>query len=343
MAAAVDLTDSAAPAQHEMVGPHAAGPQTAGPQTAGAQSAAHAAAPVAAPDPGFTAMLTSTNGDPDLIAAQLVTSGRAEDPRVWTEIQQTLGNATATKIRQAVTKIEKAPKPKKVEPTLPAQVDRDVLGVAITAPAGVRVSALADVTQIVQTEVGKNEFAQKHFRDAKVSIVIVPAEVSMTALPEFAHLQGKKTFDGRDWSAVRGMGGTATPSGKFSMAVAEESIVPVPNTISRYPATYSVAMHELAHVLEAKGMTKPQQARVKQLYAAHQQRDPGDAKDTWTDKYGAANEQEYFAQSTNAYFDRNVMAKNHSGRAWLQKNDPDMYAFLVDLYETQRGADGNAA
>ena len=126
-------------------------------------------------------------------------------------------------------------------------------------------------------------------------------------------------------------------------SVAEESIVPVPNTISRYPATYSVAMHELAHVLEAKGMTKPQQARVKQLYAAHQQRDPGDANDTWTDKYGAANEQEYFAQSTNAFFDRNVMDKNHSGRAWLQKNDPDMYAFLVDLYDTQRGADGNAA
>ena len=288
-------------------------------------------------------MLTSTGGDPDLVAAQLVTSGRAEDPRVWTEIQQTLGNATAKKIRDAVTKIEKAPKPKKQEPTLLAQVDRDIMGVAITAPIGVRLSALADVQQIVQTEVGKNEYAQKHFRDAKVSIVIVPAEVAMTSLPEFSHLQGKQTFDGRDWSTVRGMGGTATPSGKFSMAVAEESIVPVPNTISRYPATYSVAMHELAHVLEAKGMTKEQQAKVKALYAAHQQRDPGDLKDTWTDKYGSANEQEYFAQATNAFFDRNVMGKNHSGRAWLQKNDPDMYAFLVDLYETKRDADGKTA
>ena len=338
MAAAVELTDGDATGQRETAGPTNTGAAHADPRTA-----APASAPATQLDPGFTAMLSSTNGDPDLIAAQLVTSGRAEDPRVWTEIQQTLGNATATRIRAPVRKIEKAPKPTKVEPTLPAQIDRDILGVSITAPAGVRVSALADVTQIVQTEVGKNEFAQKHFRDAKVSIVIVPAEISMTALPEFAHLQGKKTFDGRDWSAVRGMGGTATPSGKFSMAVAEESIVPVPNTISRYPATYSVAMHELAHVLEAKGMTKPQQARVKQLYAAHQQRDPGDANDTWTDKYGAANEQEYFAQSTNAFFDRNVMDKNHSGRAWLQKNDPDMYAFLVDLYDTQRGADGNAA
>src|SRR3569623_285183 len=300
MAAAVELTDGDVTGQRETASPT----NTTDPRTA-----APASAPATQLDPGFTAILSSTNGDPDLIAAQLVTPGRAEDPRAWTEIQQTLGNATATKIHAAVRKIEKAPKPTKVEPTLPVQVDRDILGVSITAPAGVR----------------------------------VPAEVSMTALPEFAHLQGKKTFDGRDWSAVRGMGGTATPSGKFSMAVAEESIVPVPNTISRYPATYSVAMHELAHVLEAKGMPTPQQARVKQLYAAHQQRDPGDANDTWTDKYGAANEQEYFAQSTNAFFDRNVMDKNHSGRAWLQKNDPDMYAFLVDLYDTRRGADGNAA
>ncbi len=100
-------------------------------------------------------------------------------------------------------------------------------------------------------------------------------------------------------------------------------------------------MHELAHVLESKGMTRAQQRRVKELYAAHQQRDPGDANDTWTDKYGSANEQEYFAQATNAFFGRNVMGANHSGRAWLQRTDPDVYAFLVDLYDKHHDREGD--
>ena len=93
------------------------------------------------------------------------------------------------------------------EAGLPSQVERNVLGVEITAPAGVRPSALEEVTRIVQIEVGHNKYAQQHFRESRVAIVIVRAHVAMTALSEFAHLAGKKTFDGRDWSAVRGSGG----------------------------------------------------------------------------------------------------------------------------------------
>ena len=102
-------------------------------------------------------------------------------------------------------------------------------------------------------------------------------------------------------------------------------------------------MHELAHVLESKGMTTAQHARVKQLYSAHIRRDPGDSHDTFTDKYGSENELEYFAQATNAFFGRNAMGKNHSGRAWLQQNDPEMYAFLADLFDHHRNGKGDVA
>ncbi len=285
-------------------------------------------------------MLVAAHGDPDLIAAQMITTGRATDPRIWTEIQQTLGNATAGRIRGTLARQAEIPAEAPAAPTLPAQVEREVLGVVITAPAGVVASSLDEVTRIVQAEVGNNEYAQKHFQKSKVSIVIIPAHVAMTDVPELTHLKGQKTFDGRDWSTVRGMGGTPTPNGRFSVAVAEENAVAVANTKTPYPATYSIAMHELAHVLESKGMTKQQQARVKELYAAHIKRDPDDAAGTFTDRYGSENEQEYFAQSTNAFFGRNVMGTNHSGRPWLQANDPDMYAFLVDLYDNHHDKKG---
>jgi hypothetical protein len=310
-----------------------------------------AVTPTAETDPGFSAILRHAHGDPDQIAAQLIHTGRTQDPKVWNEIQQVLGNGRATQIREAITRGghhagargRGAVKEEVSEAGLPAQVVRNVLGVEITAPAGVRPSALEEVTHIVQVEVGNNEYAQQHFRESRVAIVIVPAHVSMTALPEFVHLQGKKTFDGRDWATVRGSGGTPSPDGRFSIAVAEESATFVAGVGVGYAATYSVGMHELAHVLESKGMTPAQHARVKQLYSAHSRRDPGDAGGTFTDKYGSENEQEYFAQSTNAFFGRNVMGKNHSGRAWLQQNDPEMYAFLVDLFDHHHNQTGAVA
>ncbi len=309
-----------------------------------------AASPTAQTDAGFTAMLRYTQGDPDKIAAQLIHTGRTQDPKVWNEIQQVLGNGRAMQIREAITRGgdhendggHGRDKAEFTEAGLPTPVTRSVLGVEITAPAGVRPSALEEVTHIVQVEVGNNEYAQQHFRESRVAIVIVPAHVAMTALPEFVHLKGKKTFDGRDWATVRGSGGTPSPDGRFSIAVAEESATFVAGMVG-YAATYSVAMHELAHVLESKGMTPAQRARVKQLYSAHIRRDPGDALDTFTDKYGSENEQEYFAQATNAFFGRNVMGENHSGREWLQKNDPEMYAFLADLFDHHHNQTGAVA
>lgn len=307
-------------------------------------------------DPQLRAILNSAHGDPNQIAAQLLFTGRGEDPHVFAELQQALGNATTLKVREAIARtrhdaLDRATGttsttlagPQQTEPAgnvLPAQVEREVLGVTITAPAGVRASALQEVQTIVQTEISKNEYAQRQFQREKVAIIIIPAHVAMTDLPELHHLKGQKTFDGRDWSSVRGMGGTPTPNGRFSIAVAEETTTQVPGIKTNYPATYSVTMHELAHVLESKGMTRAEQARVKELYAAHQKKDPGDKKDTFTDFYGSENEREYFAQSTNAFFDRNVMGKNHSGKAFLYKNDPDMYAFLVQLYSKHHDKDG---
>ena len=288
-------------------------------------------------------MLGASKSDPVTLASLMVQLGRTNDPRTWSEIQQTLGNGQAQKIREAIaqqTAGTAAAKPaESAVDTLPIAVNRDVLGVKITAPAGVRLASLEEVTRIVQTEVGKNAYAQQHFAQAKVTIVIIPAHEELTDAVDMSKVKDQKTFDGRDWKGVRGMGGTQTPDGHFTMAVAEENVVNVADVKSAYPATYSIAMHELAHVLEAKGMDDSQQSRVKALYANHLKADPGDANGTFTDWYGAENEREYFAQSTNAFFDRNVMPTDpryHSGRAFLQKNDPDMYAFLVELYDTPR-------
>jgi hypothetical protein len=222
-----------------------------------------------------------------------------------------------------------------------ATVRKEVDGVIVFAPAGVRVAAIDECVNFITQEVGRNQYAQQHLKKSKATIVIIPAQTAMTDLPQFAGMRGGKTFDGRDWSKVRGSGGIKAPDGSFAIGVAEENLVNVKGVLSQYPAAYSIGMHEFAHAVNSNGMTPAQQARLEQLYNQHIAKDPGDKGDTFTDKYASSNYREYYAQATDAFFGRNT-GLGHNGRDWIRANDPDMYAFLVEMYDTDRDAHGDA-
>jgi hypothetical protein len=217
-----------------------------------------------------------------------------------------------------------------------------ISGVRVVAPAGTHVDVIEQCRTFIVQLVGRNAEAQRRFQRQRVTIVVIPANTPMTSLPQFRSLQGDDTFDGRDWSTVRGSGGTRSPDGSFSIGIGEETLVTIPGaTASNYPRTFSVGMHELAHTLHSKGLTRAQRSRLSELYRAHARRDPGNANGTWTDNYASANDDEYFAQSTNAFFGTNQMGTNHNGREWIAANDPEMYAFLVSVYESNTEAEGD--
>jgi len=314
-------------------------------------------------------LITRAGGtEPHALAAQIAASGHPTDPRLWTAIQQELGNGAATQIRAAMNK-HLAPTPadsagadspaaappaqqtqhtqqtpaaeataKPDDGVLAAPKEATFYGVRVVAAAGVHADAIDRCAQFITDEIGNNVYAQQHLAKARLTIVIIPAKVPMTDLPQFKGLHGQKTFDGRDWASVRGAGGMNTPDGNFSISIAEENLTQAKGVVSAYPSTYSIGTHELAHGLELKGLPEAARDKIKALYAAHDKRDHGNAKDTWTDTYASSNELEYFAQSTTAFFGRNEMGKNHNGREWLEKNDPDMYQFLLALYTVKHDA-----
>lgn len=233
------------------------------------------------------------------------------------------------------------------DPTaLRTTVRRTIHGVTVVAPPGAHADAIDRCAEFINQELGRNEYAQRKMAKARATIVIIPARTRMTDLPEFASLRGDDTFDGRDWSTVRGSGGLEAPDGSFAIGVAEENLRAVAGVVSSYPTGYSIGMHELAHAVESKGLTRAQKSRLENLYRQHRRADPGDARDSFTDRYAASNVHEYFAQATNAFFGKNEGRDkdgraNHNGRAWLSEHDPNMYAFLVELYETNHDADGD--
>jgi hypothetical protein len=233
-------------------------------------------------------------------------------------------------------------------------IERTVDGVRIYAPAGVNPAAVDRAAELVQLEVGRNLYAQRRFAEQHIGLIIIPAHEPMTDMPQLHGLQGGHTTDGtRTWNTVRGEGSARLPDGTFACAVGEEQLVDVPGVLRNYAAGYSVGMHEFAHTLNLHAMTREQKETVTRLYQARHANDPDNGKGTWTDDYASHDEQEYFAQATNCFFGRNQGAynraslpdhpytENKNGREWLQQNDPEMYAFLVTLYEHDYDREGH--
>lgn len=218
--------------------------------------------------------------------------------------------------------------PLKVSNPLPVKAGeqkREVLGVQIIG-RDVSPSALDGCEAFVKLTLGQRPDIQKRMKSANVALVIIPRDRKMTDVAQFASLKGTKTFDGRVWDDVRGSGGMKVAGGLWAIGVPEENLVAASPDNDGYGAGYSVGMHELSHTIHSKGVSDDERKKITELYAARKK-----AGGPWTESYGASNEQEYYAQSTNCYFGENK-GIGQNGARWLLDNDKAMYDFLVTIY-----------
>ncbi len=222
---------------------------------------------------------------------------------------------------------QRAPLPEPVPATNPLPVQegvqrRRVLGVDITG-TNVSPSALDACERFLTDMLARRPDIQRRLATVQATLVIVPRDGRMTDLPQFSDLAGQTTFDGRPWEEVRGSGGMAS-GGAWNIGIAEETLIHTEG--SAYGEGTNVGMHEFAHTLHTKGLSREERARVTALYEARRR-----AGGPWTEAYGASNELEYFAQATNCYFRQNKgIGQNDPG--WLEANDPGLYAFLGEVY-----------
>lgn len=218
--------------------------------------------------------------------------------------------------------------PLKVANPLPVKAGaqkRTVCGVQIIG-TDVSPSALDACERFVKMTIGNRADIQKRMEESKVALVIIPRDKPMTDVAEFAALKGTNTFDGRPWSGVRGSGGMRAGGGLWAIGVPEENLVQTTPDKDGYGSGYSVGLHEFAHTIQSKGVNETERKKILELYAARKA-----AGGPWTEAYGASNDQEYFAQSTNCFFNENARIGNN-GPKWLMDNDKPMYDFLVGLY-----------
>jgi tetratricopeptide (TPR) repeat protein len=133
-----------------------------------------------------------------------------------------------------------------------------------------------------------------------------------------AWLRGRRTFDGRVWDDVRGIGGLGAATGIEALDDA-------------HVGGFHTLVHELAHQVHVYALTETDRARITDLYCrAKQQR-------RCLDYYAESDEAEYFAQGVEAWFSLvkaagQPVTHGHT-RFELERKDPELAMFISRIAE----------
>lgn len=177
---------------------------------------------------------------------------------------------------------------------------------------------------------GLEEGSRERLRGVGAELAIIGRSQVTTDMPPHAALKNRR--GGRDLDGTtRGLGGTPScPVTSFG----EENVTREGD--KRYPQE-SILVHELAHTVMTCAMTEAQRDRVRSLYRAartHAEEHPGpDAYNPAA--YDMVNEDEYWAEGTQAWFDATVRRDATSGittREELLRRDPELAALMKEVF-----------
>jgi hypothetical protein len=142
----------------------------------------------------------------------------------------------------------------------------------------------------------------------------IPNEARTTDSPKRSQLRGQRTFDGRIWDDVRGIGGLHAATGIEALDDPTH-------------LCFDTLAHEVAHQVHLYAFSREERARIRDLY-----RDAC-AGDRALDYYARTNEAEYFAQGVEAFVSLGKrpgrqVTHGHT-RFELLRRDPALHDFIA--------------
>jgi tetratricopeptide (TPR) repeat protein len=144
-------------------------------------------------------------------------------------------------------------------------------------------------------------------------------EERTTDAPARASLRGKRTFDGRVWDDVRGIGGLRAATGIEALDEAAEF-------------GFDTFAHEVAHQVHLHALREdPAFARIKELFVV------AEREGRMLDYYAASNWAEYFGQGVEAFLSlvkRPTLEATHGHtRFELMRLDPSLHELIASLVD----------
>jgi Flp pilus assembly protein TadD len=154
---------------------------------------------------------------------------------------------------------------------------------------------------------------------AGVTHDLIPLDADLTDDAGRRDLLGQRTFDGRWYEHLRGVGGAQAATGTEKLREAADF-------------AFNTFAHEFGHQVHRKGLSDAQQKEVDRLYA-----DAVKAS-RCLDYYAASNADEYFAQGYEAFVSplkRGCLTETaRHTRTELAAKDPPLYEFLWRILDT---------
>ena len=131
-------------------------------------------------------------------------------------------------------------------------------------------------------------------------------------------LRGKRTFDGRVWDDVRGIGGLRAATGIESLDEAAQF-------------GFNTLVHEIAHQVHYYAVPHGERVKIRKLYT------DGVSGGRCLDYYAASNEAEYFGQGVEAFasFGKRPGGETTHGhtRFELLRRDPALHEFIAGIVD----------
>lgn len=144
---------------------------------------------------------------------------------------------------------------------------------------------------------------------------IIPIYEKATDHEKANYIKGKRTFDGRLWDDVRGMGGIDSATGIEDLDLARNF-------------DFNTLAHEFTHQIHGNALTDVLEKEILNLYQNAKK------NNRFLDYYSASNEFEYFAQCMEAYVSfqgkKNPKSTAKNTRELLKQKDPEMYKFIEE-------------
>jgi tetratricopeptide (TPR) repeat protein len=156
---------------------------------------------------------------------------------------------------------------------------------------------------------------------SKARHYLLAFDEAVNDLGDFQEVAEEKTFDGRYYASIRGVGGRITVSGLEYIELAAQG-------------GYHTIAHEFAHQVHIAALGKDDVKMIRKLY------DQARREGRTLDYYAAANEFEYFAQGYEAFVSDHKrpsagVTARHTNRELLMR-DPELYEFLMKLTGRKR-------
>lgn len=205
-------------------------------------------------------------------------------------------------------------------------------GIVAKGSSNIKDEALEQALHISEVMLSKRDDIRKRLIENKVSIAIFTGEENYCDLPEAHDLKNVKTFDGRSYCDICGVGAVRV---RPITSICEDNLLKTKD--DPYYGTEDILTHEFAHSIHVLGMKSEEKKELTRLYKHAVDKNIFSINKKDERPYMILNEEEFFATLSAVWFgvhnpNSSSVSKGLLNREVIKIQHPEMYEFLKTIY-----------